>query len=149
MAVTPAFSPASLIWYPLPGLLATFTGKITGPGALLVSGPGKILLYGANDYTGLTTVAGGILELKVNAQGPLLGSGAAGADITGGMVIFDYIYGSDPVATIKADILSGLIHTTAAGKYLAATDNGFNRVTVSLVDLIPGDADCNGTVNGD
>ena len=138
---------------PPTGTISRFKGKITGPGAIVVDGPGTVLLYVANDYTGLTTVTGGVLEFKVNAVNSFVGSSAGGADIMGGIVLFDYPnynynYALDLVATIRADILSGLIYTTAAGKYLAVGDNGLNRVTVSLLNLIQGDADGNGTVNG-
>ncbi len=41
----------------------TFSGIMSGTGALVESGPGKLTLTAANTYTGTTTVGGGILAL--------------------------------------------------------------------------------------
>ena len=56
----------------------TYSGIISGAGALVKAGTGTLTLTGANSYAGGTTVAGGILELS----GPVATLGAASARTT-------------------------------------------------------------------
>ena len=66
------------------------------------AGTGRIILTGANTYTGLTTVqAGGAIELGINAEANVLANGAdiqnssvAGGATSVGALVFDYS-GSD------------------------------------------------------
>jgi autotransporter-associated beta strand protein len=64
------------------------------------TGSGVAILTGANTYTGLTTVAGGALELGPAAQNCVFNLG--GADIQSGAIVFDYTSGADPIATIQS-----------------------------------------------
>ena len=57
-------------------------------------------MTGGNSYTGRTTVAGGTLELGSAAQSCVLSLG--GADIQSGSLVFDYVAGADPAATIAS-----------------------------------------------
>ena len=41
----------------------TYSGKIAGPGPLLVAGPGTLALSGSNNFTGGTTIANGTLQV--------------------------------------------------------------------------------------
>jgi autotransporter-associated beta strand protein len=62
----------------------TFSGAISGPGGLTVSG-GRINLTGANTYTGGTTVSGGgILAIDANAR---MGDSASGLKLDGGTLL--------------------------------------------------------------
>ena len=70
----------------------TYSGNITGPGALAVSGNGsyftsgsKVKISGSNDYQGGTIVNGGTLEVT---SGTTLGSGAATVN-SGGTLVGD------------------------------------------------------------
>jgi autotransporter-associated beta strand protein len=64
------------------------------------TGSAVAILSGANTYAGLTTVAGGALELGPAAQNCIFNLG--GADIQSGAIIFDYAGGADPIATIQS-----------------------------------------------
>ena len=70
------------------GAVLTVAAKITGGGVVQKIGAGKLILNGANDYTGLTTVNGGTLQLGSLAQTPVL-LGANGADIKKGKMLLD------------------------------------------------------------
>ena len=84
----------------------SLSGSLTGIGGLAKIGSGTLTLSAANNYSGTTTVAGGVLRLvgtSIAAPGawnPVLNLG--GADIQAGKLVFDYSGGSDPIATIKA-----------------------------------------------
>ncbi|MBU3078858.1 autotransporter domain-containing protein [Sphingomonas sp. XMGL2] len=56
--------------------VATLSAPITGTGGLVKTDLGTLILSGANDYTGGTTIAGGILEVTGDAS-----LGAAGEDV--------------------------------------------------------------------
>ena len=55
----------------------TFGGNISGDGRLMLMGPGKVALTGANSYTGGTVIGGGIVEAGSDAA-----FGAAGTTLT-------------------------------------------------------------------
>lgn len=69
------------------GFDSTFSGVINGSGDLTKTGNGTLTLTGNNTLTGLTTVAGGVLNLEgtlagsvtVNAGASLAGNGTAGS----------------------------------------------------------------------
>jgi autotransporter-associated beta strand protein len=68
----------------------TFGGTIGGVGTLIKLGAGTLTLSGANAYTGLTTVSGGILSVNnTNALGGTLSgttvSGGASLELSGGI----------------------------------------------------------------
>jgi autotransporter-associated beta strand protein len=134
----------------------TYSGQLSGGGSLAKVGAGRLILTGPNSYTGLTTVmAGGAIELGVNAQTNVL---ANGADIQNsatavGALVFDYS-GSDAtlLASIRTDLQNGVIKDSLAGTAipgggqvtLGYLDNG-SSVTVEA--MLAGDANHDGTVN--
>lgn len=63
------------------------TGVIDGSGNLLKAGPGTLLLLGANNYSGTTTISAGILNAGVAENGGT--SGPFGTKTTAGSIIFD------------------------------------------------------------
>ena len=138
-----------------PGVTATFDtygsdvhvlAAISGAGGNLTKvGAGTLTLYGANTYSGLTTVSAGTLVLGTAAQSAVFSNGA---NVEGGNLVFDYVTGSDPISTIVADIKSRLIYNSAATTTygLGYVNDGAGQVTV--MDALYGDANLDGTVNG-
>ncbi len=127
----------------------TISGKVSGNGTLTKTGASKLTLSGANTYTGLTTVSAGTLELGVNAQAPVLGSGAAGADLQSqtAKLIFDYLSGSDLYLTIHG-LLNNQIYASGVGvNPLICLDNTTTD-TVTVEATVAGDANLDGETNG-
>jgi autotransporter-associated beta strand protein len=110
-------------------------------------GPNTLTLPSAT-YSGLTTVNGGTLQLGVNAQAQVLGSGAAGADIQSqtAKLIFDYVSGSDPYSTIKG-LLNSQIYSSGAGVNPLVCFDNTTADTVTVESTIAGDANLDGTVD--
>jgi autotransporter-associated beta strand protein len=130
----------------------TFAGLISGTGGVTQMGPGRLILTGANSYTGLTTVQHGYLEIAnpTAVNNMINTSTGAGANITGGGLILDYT-GASPITTVLGDLLSGKIIDSAitvrsgpGAMALGWKDTG------SQIDILPtlvGDTDLNGTVD--
>jgi autotransporter-associated beta strand protein len=121
---------------------------LDGAVALTKTTTGTVTLTGANTYTGLTTVQGGTLQLSgTAAYNPVLNLG--GADLQAGTMVFNYSAGgsaTDPVTTIRSDLHSGLIHSTALPAHcgIGYSDAG-SAVTLKIALL--GDANMDNTVN--
>jgi autotransporter-associated beta strand protein len=108
---------------------STYSGSISGNGAIVKTGSGALSLSGSNSYLGMTTVNMGELDLVgQDAWNPIMNLG--GAFLSGGDLIFDYDGSTDPYATIM-----GLMGTKITGSLpLYVTDDGSNsRVIVSAV----------------
>ncbi len=135
---------------------ASFSGAISGNGGVTKYCTNCLTLSGSNSYGGLTTVAGGTLELAPSAQSCVLSGG--GADIQAGKVVFDYAGGADPVATIqsllKASYNNGQWNVgqfrdsiaAATGMTLGVLDNT-SADTVTVMATYPGDFNLDGVVN--
>ncbi|MGC4031788.1 MAG: autotransporter-associated beta strand repeat-containing protein [Tepidisphaeraceae bacterium] len=126
----------------------------TADGGLTKSGLGKLVLTGANTYTGATVVTAGALQANVAASNVLL-TGASGVDIQGGRVLLDYTGGSSPVSTVKSILTAGYAGHFTAGQIrstnlAAAQTIGYGDDGASLVTIrktLAGDADLDGDVD--
>ena len=134
----------------------TISGTLSGSGSINKIGSGTLILTGTNGYSGLTTLSAGVLELGASARNPVFTGG--GVDIRAGKVVFDYVAGADPAATIKALLAAsydgglwnvGQFRSSSARATLGLgwTDNTVNdKVTVAYA--FDGDTNLDGTVNG-
>ena len=127
---------------------------------LIKAESGTVTLSGANDYTGVTTIYQGILQLDgPTAWNPVLNIG--GTDIQDGKLVFDYSASpsSDPALTVLGDLTAGygLTPKFSSGKIYSSTaastltvlgwaDNATAK-TVTVQRAVPGDANLDGTVN--
>ncbi len=135
---------------------ATINASLTGANGLTKNGLAKLVLGGANSYSGLTTIAGGTLELAPAAQNCVLDGG--GADIRFGSIVFDYTAGADPIATIQRllkascdggrwDIGQFQDSTAAAtGLTLGCIDNTASK-QVRVMATYPGDFNLDGVAD--
>jgi len=112
----------------------TFAGSIVGSSALLLDGPGTLILSGSNTYTGGTTISGGTLTIG-NAGS--LGSGGvyAGNIAIGNSAVFNYSGSS-------AQTLSGIISGNGS-----LVKGGTGTLTIANVNSFGG-GDANGDVFG-
>ena len=132
-----------------------FAGALIGNGALIKNGPGALSLYGANSYSGGTTVAAGMLVFGKTASKPAAGTVtvAAGAGLglgLGGASGFssadvDALWaGTLPGVTLDAASLVGI--DTSYGDVTYATGQstrglvktGTNTLTLSGVNTYTG-----------
>jgi autotransporter-associated beta strand protein len=134
----------------------SFSGNIGGAGAINKYCDNRVMLTGTNNYGGRTSVLGGMLELGLTAQSPILSVG--GADIQAGGLIFDYAGASDPATTIQGLLdassdnglwdLGQFRSSTAAslGMTLGLVDDDVAQ-TVTVMLTYPGDFNLDGAVN--
>ena len=142
----------------------TVSGVMSGDG-FTKAGAGTLTLTAANNYTGLTTVKGGTLELANAAARTNVLANPQGIDLQAGQVVFDYANpGDDPAATVLANLTASygagsgpwtsgpMFSTTAAATSkvgLGWVDSGVGAGgtgTVTVKPAVYGDADLNGTV---
>jgi T5SS/PEP-CTERM-associated repeat protein/autotransporter-associated beta strand protein len=136
----------------------TVVDSIAGNYGVTKLGAGKLVFTGANNYTGRTVVQAGTLELDPAAQSTVLSGG--GVDLQHGKLVFDYIEGADPAATIAAKL--GLsyhggqwdvspFYITDEGPHplhsLGWLDDTVSHQVIVMWTLY-GDANLDGTVNG-
>ena len=132
---------------------AILAGPSTG---LRKTGSGIAILTGADTYGGLTTVAGGTLDLGPAAQNAVFNLG--GADVQAGRLAFDYNGAASPAAVIASLLSSsyhgglwdlGQFHNSTAGVTgltLGWIDDGSSKVTVMAT--YAGDFNVDGVVDG-
>ena len=120
----------------------------TGTGAFTKDGAGTVYLTGANTYSGLTTVNGGVLELAPAAQ-----SVTGGANIELGKLVYDYPdVASSIAAAMQASYAGGLWNT---GPFFCTTQDAVHGLgwmdtgsNVTVMYTLYGDTNLDGTVNG-
>ncbi len=105
------------------GLAGTMTinalGLVTGPGSLTKTGPGKLMIGSANDYTGNTILNGGLLGISANnnlgfSTGSLTISNGATLESTAGFFTTRQILLGSRGTTLQADgnTVSAIIDVT-------------------------------------
>jgi autotransporter-associated beta strand protein len=119
---------------------ATFnvSGIISGAGNLIKSGTSKLILSGANDYTGSTTISGGILQIGDDGATGSLPAGAVvnnatlRFDRTGTLLVPNAISGSGAV-TIDCPINAGTVVLSGSNSFTGhvTVNSGALRITNS------------------
>jgi len=60
---TPINVTAAQQWNAAPGVALVVNGNVSGPGSLVINGPGVIALEQTNNFTGPTTISNGVLQI--------------------------------------------------------------------------------------
>ena len=103
---------------------ATCANYLTGPGALLQTGPGTTVLTGANDFSGVTTISGGALQVGGGGTAGSLGSGAV---VNNASLIFNR---SDSFTFYDAVSGTGALTKLGAGTLTLAAPQTYTGPTV-------------------
>ena len=68
----------------------TFSGTVTGQGGLTKTGSGGLVLGGVSNYTGVTTVQSGTLQINNASSTMNVLTNAGDANVSGGFLVLDY-----------------------------------------------------------
>jgi fibronectin-binding autotransporter adhesin len=106
-----------------PGVTGTIEAPITGPGQIVKTNAGTLILTGANTYTGGTTVSGGILQL---------GNGGTTGSITGDVVDNAVLAIDRSNAFAFAGSISGTgaFEQNGSGQTTLSGDNSYSGTTM-------------------
>jgi len=110
------------------GAVATVSGKISGTGSFIKTGGGKLILTGANDYTGATTVSDGTLQIGNDSPGTIASTSgvflAAGATLRfqpgGYYMVFSKVISGEGNVELQTDYWGYLV-LEANNKYTGTT----------------------------
>jgi len=95
----------------------TYTGVLSGAGAVAKLGAGTLTLGGANSYSGLTTISGGTIALSGAGS---IGTGGLNLGTTGSPGVFDLAALTSGTYSLPATAgLSGMGTVSGSGKTLA------------------------------
>jgi fibronectin-binding autotransporter adhesin len=128
------------------GATLNFTGTLKSRNvygwytSFVKDGPGTMILAGQSvNYTDAMTVQAGTLELAIVAQAPVL-TGAGGADIQGGKMVFDYTGpGDNPASTIAGLLAAGYNGGTWATGQIRNTTAGTTGLSLGWADSTTAD----------
>jgi autotransporter-associated beta strand protein len=119
---------------------STYSGLITGTGALTRQGSGVFALAGANTYSGGTTVAGGTLQVN-NTAGS--GTGPGAVNVNGGTLAGTGTVGGQTNLNNGGTVQGGTGGSAAATNTLTLNGlqlDGANTIRVVVGDSVPGNA---------
>lgn len=121
----------------------TYAGAISGTGALEQAGPGTMILTGANNYAGGTTISAGTLQI---GDGGTTGS-IAGDVVNNGTLAFDR---SDTATFAGLVSGTGALEQAGTGTTLLTGANTYTGgTTISAGTLQLGDGGATGSIVGD
>ncbi len=124
----------------------TYTGQINGTGSLIKIGTGTIILTGANNYSGGTTVSGGTLQGNTSSlQGNITNNAALSFDQTTNGTYAGVVSGIGSLSKIGAGtlLLTGTNNYSGTTSVNAGTLSVNGSITGSLVTINNG-----GTLGG-
>ena len=115
-----------------------FSGSLGGAGNLIKNGTSKLVLSGANDYTGITTISGGILQVGDDGAAGSLPAGAVvnnatlRFDRTGTLLVPNAISGSGGI-TVDCPINNGTVVLSGSNSFTGhvTVNSGALRITNS------------------
>lgn len=115
-----------------------FSGVISGTGNLIKNGTSKLILSGANDYAGLTTISGGILQIGDDGgtgslpNGAVVNNATLRFDRTGTLLVPNAISGSGGI-TIDCPINAGTVVLSGGNSFTGnvTVNSGALRITNS------------------
>ena len=125
----------------------TFSGVISGTGALTKTGTGTLTLSGPNSFTGLTTVGQG--SLSIDASGSLAGTALNNASLVNAGSIAGLVTNSGTL-TSTGTLGGGLANNASATALVRGTINGpvSNSGTITLTGATSGNAAMTQTATG-
>ncbi|MDH2384437.1 autotransporter-associated beta strand repeat-containing protein [Bradyrhizobium sp. CER78] len=128
--------------YTLAGTTLGVGGQISGGGTLVKDGGGKLMLTGANNYSGGTTINAGTLQL---------GNGGASGSITGDVLNHGILafYRVDASVFAGAISGSGSVQQAGAGTTILTGNNSYSGgTTIAMGTLQLGNGGTSGSITG-
>jgi autotransporter-associated beta strand protein len=109
------------------GFSGTYAGAMSGSGSLIKSGTGTLVLAGSNNYSGGTTVSGGVLQGNAaSLQGNILNNGS---------VVFDQATNGTYAGTMSG---AGMLTKSGAGTLILGGGNSYSGGTLVSAGILQG-----------